>query len=81
MTLLDRVGTAPTVRRGLAMVKLANGQWRVTRATGEVLGYIEAVVEGRELKFSSRRLIPNQRGSLPLGDFWRMDDAIDCFRL
>jgi hypothetical protein len=81
MTILDFVGTAPTVRPGIALVELANGQWRVTRATGEVLGYIEAIYEGRDRKFSSRRLVSNQRGSLPLGEFWQMDDAIDCFRL
>jgi hypothetical protein len=81
MTILDFVGTAPTVRPGISLVELANGQWRVTRATGEVLGYIESVDEGRDRKFSSRRLVSNQRASLPLGDFWQMDDAIDCFRL
>jgi hypothetical protein len=81
MTILDFVGTAPAVRPGIALVALANGQWRVTRATGEVLGYIEAIHEGRVQKCSSRRLVSNQRSSLPLGEFWQMDDAIDCFRL
>jgi hypothetical protein len=81
MTILDFVGTAPSVRPGISLVELANSQWRVTRATGEVLGYIEAIDEGRDRKFSSRRVFANQRGSLSLGEFWRMDDAIDCFRL
>ena len=81
MTILDFVGTAPTVRPGIALVELANSQWRVTRATGEVLGYIESVSEGVDRKFSSRRLVSSQRGSMPLGEFWRMDVAIDCFRL
>jgi hypothetical protein len=69
MTILDFVGTAPTVRPGITLVELANGQWRVTRATGEVLGYIESVDEGRDRKFHSRRLVSSHRGSLPLGDF------------
>lgn len=81
MTILDFVGTTPTVRPGIALITLSADLWRMTRTTGEVLGYIEAVGEGADRRFQAKRLVANPIRSLPLGEFWRADDAIDCFRL
>jgi hypothetical protein len=81
MTVLDFAGTRSTVRRGLTLVEISPTLSRVTRLSGEVLGYVEVIGAGRDRAYSSRRLISGGRGMLPLGEFWTMDDAVDCFRL
>lgn len=81
MAVLDFAGTKSTVRRGLSLVEISPTLTRVTRITGEVLGYIEVVGAGKDRAFSARRLISDGRGMLPLGEFWAEDDAVDCFRL
>lgn len=81
MTILDFVGTTPIVRPGVAMVQLHDALWRVTRPSGEVLGYIESFVDAGDVRFRAKRLLSGQRRSLPLGEFWSIDDAIDCFRM
>ena len=71
-----RAGRLP----GLAAVQLNDALWRITRPDGEVLGYIErfAVREGE--RFRAKRFLPRQRRFLVDGEFWSMDDAIECFR-
>lgn len=80
MTILDFVGTAPTIRPGIAMIQLHDALWRITRLNGEILGYIERLNEPAGHRFRAKRLLPRQRRFLPIGDFWTIDDAIDCFR-
>lgn len=81
MAVLDFAGTKTTVRRGISLVEISPALTRVTRVTGEVLGYIEVVGAGHDCSFSARRLISDGRGMLPLGEFWSVDDAVDCFRI
>ncbi|MHB1171545.1 MAG: hypothetical protein ACYCZY_03430 [Lacisediminihabitans sp.] len=81
MTTLDRVGTLPLVRPGVALVPLHNALWRVTRPDGDVLGYIERFAVGGGNRFRAKRLHVIRRRVLVIGEFWSMDDAIDCFRL
>jgi hypothetical protein len=90
MTVLDFVGNRPSVRPGLALVQLSDSLWRITRTTGEVLGYIEAFSEAGDRRFRAKRLLASlvatnptaqHRAALPLGEFWNMQDAVDCFRL
>jgi hypothetical protein len=64
-------------RAGIAFVQLNNGLWRVTRASGAVLGYVEQLAGGR---FAAKRLAASGRAFLPLGEFWTFDDAMDCLR-
>jgi hypothetical protein len=86
MTTLDFVATHSFVasdrvnRFGIALVQLHNELWRVTRRSGEVLGYIESFDESGAPRFRAKRMFSSRRQSLPLGEFWSMDDAIDCFR-
>lgn len=77
--------TSRLTRFGVAMVQLHNDLWRITRATGEVLGYIEAYTDNTDADFGARRyrakrMRSAQRASVPLGEFWSIDDAVDCFR-
>jgi len=80
MTTLDFVGTVPSIRAGITMIAIADNRWRVTRATGEVLGYIDSFDVAGGRRFGARRLISAQARSIPLGEFWDLEDAIDCFR-
>jgi hypothetical protein len=98
MTTLDYVGSAhfsrsdsalasvPSVNRfGISLVQLHDELWRVTRRSGEVLGYIESFVDVDGLnsgsrRFRAKRMFSSRRPSMPLGEFWSIDDAIDCFR-
>jgi hypothetical protein len=86
MTTLDFVSTKSFVandrvnRFGIALVQLHDELWRVTRRSGEVLGYIEGFTESGSPRFRAKRMFSSRRQSLPLGEFWSIDDAIDCFR-
>ena len=79
MTTLDFVGTTGTLR-GIAVVQLHDALWRITLAAGDVLGYIERVAAPTGDRFRVKRFLPRQRRFLVDGEFWSMDDAIDCFR-
>lgn len=68
------------LRRGLHLVQLHDGLWRVTRTDGDVLGYVECFMDPRGPRFRSKRLIALQKRFVVLGDFWAFDDAVDCLR-
>ena len=65
--------------RGLALVPVKDGLWRVTGRSGAVLGHIERRLDDRGESFAARRLLPATR-TLDLGTFWQLADAADCFR-
>jgi hypothetical protein len=79
MTTLAFVGDLPLVRPGIALVQLHDELWRVTRPHGEVLGYIEQFRVRDGLRFRSKRFMLRQRRFMVMGEFWSMDDAIECF--
>nr|WP_221420784.1 hypothetical protein [Conyzicola lurida] len=55
--------------------------WRVTRPDGEVAGYIERYSESRGIRFRAKRMIVRQQRFVSVGEFWSMDDALQCFRI
>lgn len=67
-------------RFGVAMIQLHDDLWRVTRRNGEVLGYVERSTTAAGHRFVAKRMLQRQRRFLPVGDFWSLDDAMDCFR-
>lgn len=79
MTTLDFVGTAPATRPGLTLIQLHDELWRVTRPDGEVLGYIDQFRQRQGLRYRAKRLIVRQRRFIVAGEFWSIDEAIDCF--
>jgi hypothetical protein len=74
------VSTARVNRFGIVLVQLHDELWRVTRPSGDVLGYVETFVESGGRRFRAKRMFSSRRPSMPLGEFWTIDDAIDCFR-
>ena len=77
MTILDFARPAA----GTAVVPVGESLWRVTRPTGEVLGYIERVAEAAGDRFRAKRMIVSQQRVDSIGEFWSADDAIQCFRV
>lgn len=68
------------IRRDINLVQLHDELWRVTRADGDVLGYVESFMEPRGRRFRAKRFIVLHKRFIELGDFWSFDDAVDCLR-
>ena len=64
----------------LALVELGDALWRVTRPDGDVLGYVEAFEASGGTRYRAKRMIVRQQRFVPIGEFWVMSDAVDCFR-
>jgi len=64
----------------VTLVQLNDDLWRVTRADGDVLGYIERFLERGLDRFRAKRMIVAKQRFYPIGEFWLMDDAVECFQ-
>lgn len=89
MTIFDFAGSTQltltaakpsTQHSGVALVQLHDELWRVTRPSGDVLGYVESFLDPRGRRYRSKRLIPLQKRFINIGEFWSFDDAVDCLR-
>ena len=79
MTTLAFTGTQAVARPRLHLVQLHDELWRVTRPSGDVLGYVEQFRVRAGLRFRAKLFIARQRRFVEMGEFWSMDDAVDCF--
>jgi hypothetical protein len=79
MTTLAFNCSQAVTRPGLVLVQLHDELWRVTRPSGDVLGYLEQFRVRAGLRFRAKRFLVRQRRFVEMGEFWSMDDAIDCF--
>ena len=70
---------APTTS-DVTLVQLNDDLWRVTRADGDVLGYIERFLERGLDRFRAKRMIVAKQRFYPVGEFWLIDDAVECFQ-
>ena len=64
----------------VAVVQLNDALWRITRPDGDVLGYIEAFSAAGGVRFRAKRFLARQRRFMIDGEFWAMNDALECFR-
>ncbi|NQX10083.1 hypothetical protein HQQ80_00390 [Microbacteriaceae bacterium VKM Ac-2855] len=55
--------------------------WRVSAPTGAVLGHIERTEQAGTERFAARRLRAGMPSGQSLGEFWSVDDAVECFRV
>jgi len=78
MTVLPSLAPRPTFR-GISLIPVNEGLWRVIASSGSVLGHIERCADGDGDRYAARRLTATTR-TLDLGSFCRIDDAADCFR-
>jgi len=86
VTILDFATTHFTspetfTRPGVAVIQLHDELWRVTRSSGEVIGYVERFVERGEHRYRAKRMLVLQKRFVSIGEFWRMEEALDvlCF--
>jgi hypothetical protein len=70
-----------TGSRSAARLQQVNDRlWRVTRATGELLGYVESFDSPAGDRYRAKRYLLRARRFDVLGEFWRIDDATDALR-
>jgi hypothetical protein len=78
----DDIVETPVVPPG-APVRLAAAApalWRVIDPSGRVIGHLQALAEGPSVRYRARRFHPASRAFRELGEFWSIEDAIDCVR-
>lgn len=61
------------------LVPVKDGLWRVVDRSGAVLGHVERRTDAAGERYAARRLLAASR-TYDLGLFWRLGDAVDCFR-
>jgi hypothetical protein len=66
-------------RLGLALVRVHDDLWRITRTDGDVLGYVERFEVRDGLRYRAKRYIARQSRFVSMGEFWGFDSAVDCF--
>lgn len=47
---------------------------------GHVIGHLQAIADGSGIRYRVRRFRTSSRAFLELGEFWRIEEAIDCLR-
>ena len=65
-------------RTGLSLVRVKDDLWRATVADGRILGHIERRDDVDGTTYVAKRLVPAQARFHTLGEFWEIDDAMDC---
>ena len=80
LTIVDttRSASATLMRPGIAITRLHNGLWRITRPAGDVLGYVESFPTAAGERYRAKRLVARQGRFLVDGEFWSMNDAVEC---
>lgn len=73
---IDQTPRIPNV----VFVTLSDELWRVTRADGEVLGYVDRFRVREGLRYRAKLFAARAQRYITMGEFWSMDDAAQCFR-
>lgn len=71
----------PKKSAGIDLVQLHDDLWRITRPSGEVLGYVEKFQEIAGDRFRAKRMMATHNRFVSIGEFWSADDAVECFRV
>jgi hypothetical protein len=72
-TSAPRLSRAPTAR----LIPAGPLLWRVVER-GRVIGHLQALREGEDVRYRARRYHAPSRAFRDLGEFWSADDAVDC---
>lgn len=77
-----RARTELPARIGAASLRaVAEGTWRVTGATGRIIGHLRASGDPRRPRFTALRYHPLERRLRAVGEFWSAAEAVECLRL
>ena len=70
----------PQLTRSLPvrLVAAAPALWRIVDPAGRVIGHVQALPEGRGVRYRARRFHAPTRAFRDLGEFWSADDAVEC---
>lgn len=80
MTTLAFADDVTLIRFGIRLTQLHDELWRVTRPDGEVLGYVEQFRVREGFRYRAKQFFARQRRFVVMGEFWSVDDAMECFR-
>ena len=64
--------------RNVRLVPAAPALWRIVDRSGRVIGHLQAIGAGGDVRYSARRFHPPSRAFRELGAFWSADDAVEC---
>lgn len=62
------------------LVHASDSLWRVLDAKGIVIGHLEVIPLGDDVRYRARRYHAPSRAFRDLGEFWSADDAVDSLR-
>jgi len=81
MTTIDSTASiaAGQARNGPGLRRVRDGYWRVTAASGAVLGYVEEISGESRARYRAKRLHSGLR-ILDIGEFGSRDDAAESLR-
>lgn len=75
---IDTPSLAPGIP--VRLTDAAPSLWRVIDRGGRVIGHLQALTQAGGIRYRARRFHTASRAFLDLGEFWSVDDAIDCLR-
>lgn len=75
LSTLHATRTPPTLTRVNAHL------WRVSSASGQVVGHIELIEDPQGERYRARLLRAGMPAGPEIGRFWNVDDAIEVFRV
>ena len=62
-----------------ALRRIRDGYWRVTAASGVLLGYVEEVEQDAARRYRAKRLLGSAR-VMEVGEFSDVAEAVECLR-
>lgn len=80
LTLPNPPSAFPPLARAqnVRLVAAAPLLWRIVERGGRVIGHVQAVGEGSDFRYRARRFHAPSRAFRDLGEFWSIDDAVEC---
>ncbi|MGV1035088.1 MAG: hypothetical protein ACOYBP_07740 [Microbacteriaceae bacterium] len=76
---LSTESTATTRHSGVSAKQVLPILWRVIGSDNSVRGHIRLVDAKHGQRFASTLILPGGVRTMFLGEFWSLEDALDCF--
>lgn len=67
--------------RGVRLLPVGPGRWRVVTHSGVVAGHLEAHGDGPVRRYRARRFHGATNSFRDVGEFWSPTEAVECLRL
>jgi hypothetical protein len=80
LTLRPPSSAAPQLSRpaSVRLIAAAPELWRIVERDGRVIGHLQAVQAGADTRYRARMFHAPSRAFRDLGEFWSVDDAVEC---